>query len=153
MENITIETERRIISDIEESNIQTIETGLFERSKRITPNGEILYSDWKEKEGSRRKVKKVVMPKVIKKDVQQMTKEYLLGKRKVIEYVRPKRRCYCFFGPIYKIVRGRILQKRRILTQERTMLEYSNGKIEFTPWKLIKDEEREDVIEEFEEKR
>jgi hypothetical protein len=80
-----IQTERRTVSDVTELNVRTIETALFERSKKTLYNGQILYSDWTEKEGTRMKDKKVLIPPPPNVETEERDKEEIVGDRRQVD--------------------------------------------------------------------
>ena len=146
-----IETKRQVVNDYIELNIQTIETALFERSKKTLYSGEVLYTDWIEKEGTRLKETKVLLPPPPDIREEYNEKIEILGERRQVEGVRKwGRKRYFLFGPkIHRKEYGKIFQKKRYLKMKRKIeISYDGVRKEF-PWEIISDETKEEAIVEF----
>ena len=132
-----IETETRTIRNDIEDNILIIETATFERIKKTMYSGDVFYTDWKEKEGTRKKDKKVLTPPPPNVQLDYRENEKIIGERKQIDGVRNGREY------------GRIMQKKRKIKERRFIKSFSDGKIEETQWEPISDMEEEIQISTF----
>ena len=149
--NEEIETKQNVISDTTELNIRTIETAEFERIKSTLQSGKIVYSEWKEKENTRKKEKKVIIQEPKQIIHQEREKEEIVGTRREVDQIvryGPKR--YLFFGERRcKKEKGRIIQKRKVLKEQRTIEVFEDGKTNEGEWKVISEKENEEEIETF----
>ena len=76
----------------------------------------------------------------------------VLGERRQVDSVTKKGpRRYLFFGPRkYRIEKGRILQKRRKIKEQRYIQVFEKGEIKELPWKVVADIEEEVETGQFE---
>ena len=132
-----IQTERRTIRDETELNIRTIETAMFERTKKTLYSGEVMYSDWVEKEGTRMKDKKVLIPPPPNMKTEERERVEVLGERKQVD------------SRFKGCESGRVLQKRRKIKERRYIQVFEKGEIKELPWKVVSDVEEEVEISKF----
>ena len=149
-----IETERRVVEDFTELNVRTIITALFERSKKTLFSGTVLYSDWEEKEGTRLKEKKVLIEpkgKVIVENREHIT---ILKERKQTDEESVETKTFLWIPRKKHYLRkGRIIQTKKIVKEARYGNQKEDGEIAFTDWNIISENEIDEVIDTFNEKR
>ena len=132
-----IQTEIRQVGETIELNILTIETATFERIKKTLFSGDIVYTDWVEKEGTRKKEKKVLYEDKIDVKIEYRERKEIIGERRQVDEMVGKREI------------GRIIQKIKRTKERRIIKTHNNGDIDELPWEIIQEDDEEVLIGNF----